>query len=117
LRSVGLLAWRHEADVVVAAIRRLGDDFQFRLAVADVVHHNETTAHDDPVAFVTDRYLRAIERLILEDPTQYLWAYARWGENHARGATHPLEKPGVLTRNSALAPPSGVGNGESEING
>ena len=117
LRSVGLLAWRYEADVVVAAIRRLGDDFQFRLAVADVVHHNETTAHDDPVAFVTDRYLRAIERLILEDPTQYLWAYARWGADHARRATHDLESGGGQTQNSASAPPSGVGNGETEING
>ncbi len=87
LRSVGLLAWRYEADVVVAAIRRWNDTFRFGIIVSDVVNHEEVAGHDDPVAFVTQRYLHAFERLILEDPTQYLWAYARWGEEHARQAS------------------------------
>jgi len=84
LRSVGLLAWRYEADVVVAGIRRLNDTFQFEWVVPDVVRCEEWQAHDDPVAFVSDRYLRALEQLILDDPTQYLWGYARWGEDFAR---------------------------------
>jgi len=83
-RSVGLLAWRYEADVVVAAIRRLDDTFRFRLLVADVIYHQESALQDDPVSFVTHRYLRAMEQVILDDPTQYLWAYARWGEEFAR---------------------------------
>jgi len=86
LRSVGLLAWRYEADVVVAGIRRLNDTFQFELVVPDVVRFTEWRSHGDPVAYVSDRYLRALERLILKDPTQYLWGYARWGEDFARRA-------------------------------
>jgi len=89
LRSVGLLAWRYEANVVVAAIRRLEDTFRFRFVVADVIDHARAAAQADPVAFVTDRYLRAMERVILEDPTQYLWAYARWGKDHARTSAEP----------------------------
>ena len=84
LRSVGLLAWRYKADVVVAGIRRLDETFRFEVVVPDVVRHTEWEAHSDPVAFVTMRYLRALEGLVLDDPTQYLWGYARWGEDFAR---------------------------------
>jgi KDO2-lipid IV(A) lauroyltransferase len=91
-RSVGLLAWRFEANVVVAALRRLDDTFRFQFVVADVIRHEEAAASADPVEHVTDRYVRALEGLILEDPTQYLWAYARWGEDHARRVTvQPVE--------------------------
>jgi len=83
LRSVGLLAWRYGADVVVAGIRRIDERFHFKIVVADVVEREEIAAHADAVAMVTDRYLRALEQLILGDPTQYMWAYARWGEEFA----------------------------------
>ena len=83
-RSVGLLAWRFEADIVVAGIRRLHDTFHFDMAVTDVITRNELAAQGDPVVYATDRYLRALERMILQDPTQYLWGYARWGEDYAR---------------------------------
>lgn len=83
-RSVGLLAWRYEADVVVAGIRRVDDTFRFEVTVTDVIHRRETAQQEDAVAFVTDRYLRGLERLILHDPAHYLWGYARWGEAHAR---------------------------------
>jgi len=86
-RSVGLLAWRYEANVVVAVLRRLDESFRFEWVVADIVYHRESAAHADPVEFVTHRYIRAFEQLILDDPTQYLWAYARWGEDHARQVT------------------------------
>jgi len=82
-RSVGLLAWRHEANVVVAAIRRVADTFRFHLTLEDVIYHDESMVQADPVEFVTLRYLSAIEHLIRRDPTQYLWAYARWGKDHA----------------------------------
>jgi Kdo2-lipid IVA lauroyltransferase/acyltransferase len=83
-RSIGLLAWRHHANVVVAALRRLDDTFRFQFVIADVIYHQEAAVQSDHVEFITHRYLRAIEGLIMEDPTQYLWAYARWGEEHAR---------------------------------
>lgn len=83
-RSVGLLAWRFKANVVVAVLRRLEDMFRFEFVVEDVIDHADAAAQADPVEYVTHRYLRAIETLIIADPTQYLWAYARWGEEHAR---------------------------------
>lgn len=114
LRSIGLLAWRYSADVVVAGIRRLDNTFRFELEVTDVVRHDEWEGHDDPVAFVTDRYLRALERLILADPTQYLWGYARWGEQFAQQATarHQTPQDPAARRPSTVT--GGVGDGESQ---
>ncbi|MHC4442819.1 MAG: lysophospholipid acyltransferase family protein [Planctomycetota bacterium] len=84
IRSVGLLAWRYHADVVVAGIRRINNRFNFEIMVADVVDHSDWQERDDPVVYITERYLRGLERLILNDPAQYLWGYARWGEDFAR---------------------------------
>jgi len=84
MRSVGLLAWRYRADIVVAGIRRIGNAFHFEIATADVVDHREWEEADDPVGFITERYLRGLEKIILGDPTQYLWGYARWGKDFAR---------------------------------
>lgn len=80
IRSVGLLAWRHKADVVVAGIRRVDSRFRFEIIVRDVILSEEWAGESDPVVYITHRYLRALEEMILEDPTQYLWAYPRWGK-------------------------------------
>jgi len=93
LRSVGLLAWRYEADVVVAALRRAGEPFQFNFVVGDVIHFADAAGQHDAVEYVTHRYLRAMEKLILEEPAQYLWAYARWGEQLAQQITGEPESP------------------------
>lgn len=84
MRSVGLLAWRFDADVVVAGIRRLRNAFRFEIDVVDVFKRPSWAHEADPVAYITNRYLRGLERLILRDPTQYLWGYARWGEKLAQ---------------------------------
>ena len=84
MRSVGLLAWRYKADVIVAGIRRLNDEFRFEIVVADILERHEWQRQDDPVAYITERYLRGLEKIILADPTQYVWGYARWGEDFAR---------------------------------
>ena len=85
MRSVGLLAWRYEADVVVAGIRRVGP-FRFCILVEDVIDHTDWRGEEDAVAYVTQRYLRGLERIILADPTQYHWAHTRWGAETAEKA-------------------------------
>lgn len=77
-RTVGLLAARHAADVVVAGLKRVADTFRFELNVVDVIRHREWQDEPDPVQFITTRYLAAVERLIRGAPDQYLWASARW---------------------------------------
>lgn len=85
-RSIGLLAWRYNAEVVVAGIRRLDQPFRFAFEVQDIFEADTWQDEPDAVAYITQRYVAAIEQMIRKDPTQYLWAYARWGEEHAQAA-------------------------------
>lgn len=84
LRSVGLLAWRYNAGLVVAGVRRVNRRFEFEIIVGDVIERAEWAQQKDPVEYITNRYLRAIEAMVLADPSQYLWAYPRWGEAFAK---------------------------------
>jgi lauroyl/myristoyl acyltransferase len=86
-RSVGLLAARYEAVVAVAGIRRTGDAFHFEIVVADLFDQSAWRDEDDPVVYITGRFVSALERIVLADPTQYLWAHARWGADLARRMT------------------------------
>jgi Kdo2-lipid IVA lauroyltransferase/acyltransferase len=78
LRSVGLLAWRYDAEVVVAGIRRLRRRFEFAIEVMDVIKPSAWRDAADPVVYITERYTRALEQLVLRDPAQYLWLNPRW---------------------------------------
>lgn len=93
MRSVALLAWRYDAAVAVAGIRRAGRAFRFEIVVADVIAPENWTAEADPMAYITNRYLRGLEGIILADPTQYLWAHPRWGREFARELLHDRPAP------------------------
>lgn len=80
LRSVGLLAWRYDAAVVVAGIRRLDNRFRYRMTVTDIFDSSAWADATDPVVAITERYVRGLEQIVLDDPSQYLWGYSRWGQ-------------------------------------
>lgn len=84
MKTAGLLAWRYAADVVVAGIRRRGAAFAFEIIVADVIKAADWGDKPEPVRYITARYLRGLERIVLADPSQYLWAQSRWGDDFAR---------------------------------
>ncbi len=94
-RLVGLLAERFGAVVAVAGIRRTGRPFHFQIEVAGLLVPEEWRSAGDPVACITDWYLRAMERIVRADPAQYLWSYARWGEQTA-GALAEQLRPGMM---------------------
>jgi len=83
-RTVGLLAWRYAAVVAVAALRRCRKPFQFEIVIADLFDSSAWRDQPDPVVYITRRYTQALERIVLDDPAQYLWAHARWGPDVAQ---------------------------------
>ncbi len=93
IRSVGLLAWRYDAFVVVAGIRRLDKAFRFNLVVEDLFGPDDWKNEPDAVVYILNRYLRGLERLILADPSQYLWAYPRWGVDFLQQRVDRREQP------------------------
>ncbi|MBI5865947.1 MAG: lysophospholipid acyltransferase family protein [Planctomycetes bacterium] len=88
-RTVGILAARHEADVVVAAIRRTGP-FRFAIEVETTIKPDAWAAEADPVEWITRQYLRALERIVWRRPEQYHWLRARWGRELVASLESPI---------------------------
>ncbi len=91
-RSVALLAARYRAVVAVAGIRRANRAFHFQIVVEDLFDERAWAGADE-VGYITERYIAALERLILADPTQYLWAHPRWGSTPSVSAPQSDQPP------------------------
>ncbi|MGD0768597.1 MAG: lysophospholipid acyltransferase family protein [Tepidisphaeraceae bacterium] len=77
-KSIGLLAMQFEVPIVVGYARRLGGRFRFRLATQDIIWPADWKDQPDPLLYITQRYTKAIEDFVRDDPSQYLWLHRRW---------------------------------------
>ncbi len=77
-KSIGLVAMQYNAPVVVAYARRIGDEFKFVIGVQDVIYPADWQDQPDPLRYITQRYSKAIEDFISDDPGQYWWVHRRW---------------------------------------
>ena len=77
-KSIGLLALRFDAPIICGYARRVGDSFRFQIGCTDIIRPEDWAAQPDPLYYLTARYSRAIERMVREDPEQYLWVHRRW---------------------------------------
>jgi KDO2-lipid IV(A) lauroyltransferase len=77
-KSIGLLAMEYEIPVVIGYARRLDNKFCFRVAAQDIIYPEDWRDQPDPLRYITQRYIKAIEDMVRDDPTQYLWMHRRW---------------------------------------
>lgn len=77
-KAIALLAIEHRAPVVVGVARRIGPGFRYEVRCEEVIDPAELTGTADDVRILTQRFTSALERLIRQDPTQYLWLHRRW---------------------------------------
>jgi KDO2-lipid IV(A) lauroyltransferase len=77
-KAIALLAIEHQAPVVVGVARRIGPGFRYEIRCEDVIDPADLAGTADDVRILTQRYTSALERLIRQDPTQYLWLHRRW---------------------------------------
>lgn len=83
-KTIGLLAMQHEAPVICATARRVppaeggGRTMPYRVEVVDVIEPGDWKSQPDPLYYITARYRRAIERMVLDAPEQYLWMHRIW---------------------------------------
>lgn len=99
-RSVALLACQHEVPVVVGYCRRIGDRFFHELGVERVIWPEEWQDQPDPVVWITEQYVSAIESCVRRCPEQYLWTHRRW-------KTRPKQEQELTPSHSAASEPSG----------
>lgn len=77
-KSIGLLALRYNVPVVIGYARRRPGKFHFDVGTQDVILPEDWQHADDPLRYITQRYTKAIEDFVREEPGQYLWVHRRW---------------------------------------
>jgi KDO2-lipid IV(A) lauroyltransferase len=86
-KAIALLAIEHQAPVAVGVARRIGPGFRYEIRCEDVIDPALLTGTADDVRILTQRFTSALERLIRQDPTQYLWLHRRWKHQPKRAAS------------------------------
>jgi KDO2-lipid IV(A) lauroyltransferase len=77
-KSIGLLAMQYETPVIIGYSRRLNDEFKFAVGAQDVIYPQDWKSQDDPLRYITQRYTKALEDIVRQDPGQYWWVHRRW---------------------------------------
>jgi KDO2-lipid IV(A) lauroyltransferase len=95
-KSIGLLAITYNLPIVVGCSRRVENRFFFEMSNTRIIFPHEWADKDDPLAWVTAEYTKAIEAFIREDPTQYWWLHRRW-------KTRPKEELKAIEAQAILA--------------
>jgi KDO2-lipid IV(A) lauroyltransferase len=86
-KSIGLMALQHDAVMVCGFARRQtaaeraarpGRGLGYVMEIQDVFGPEDYRAQPDPLFYLTARYRRAMEAMILKAPDQYLWMHRIW---------------------------------------
>lgn len=77
-KSIGLLAMHYRTPIVIGYARRVEGKYQFHVGTQDVILPEEWEREAEPLMYITQRYTRAIENMVRDDPGQYLWVHRRW---------------------------------------
>jgi len=88
-KSIGLLAMTHDVPIIVGYAMRLGNRFQYEVGVERIIQPSEWKSKDQPLAWITQEYTRAIEASVRRAPEQYLWIHRRWKSRPRRETTPP----------------------------
>lgn len=77
-KSIGLLAIQKNVPIVCGYAKRLNDTMGYEIGTTDIIYPDDWQKQDDPLYYVTARYMRAIEMMVRLAPEQYLWMHRRW---------------------------------------
>ena len=77
-KSIALLSLEYQAPIFVFGAARVGQPMQYRLYLEDLILPEEYVDDPDATRAITQRYSRALERLIRRYPEQYFWLHRRW---------------------------------------
>lgn len=93
-KSIGVLALAHKARIVCGQAVRLSGlsplstpqrasveldrSLRYRLDIVDVIEPEAWADQPDQLFYITARYRRAIEKMVMAAPEQYLWMHRYW---------------------------------------
>jgi KDO2-lipid IV(A) lauroyltransferase len=77
-KAIALLALEHNAPVIVGYARRVGPGFRYEIGCSELIEPDQFEGTADDARQITQRFTRALEKVIRRDPEQYLWLHRRW---------------------------------------
>ncbi len=95
-KSIGLMAIKNRAKIIVGSARRLSTNpnesvkLKYRIEIHDRIDPEDWESQPDPLFYITARYRRAIEQSVRNAPEQYLWMHRIW---KSRPRHERLNKP------------------------
>lgn len=94
-KSIGLLAMQFNARVVCGMARRqlsgkAPGSLGYVLELVDEFGPEDWNTHPDPLFYLTARYRRSIEMMVMRAPEQYLWMHRIW---RSRPKHERVQKP------------------------
>lgn len=77
-KAIAYLSRRYNALIVVLLGYRLGGLMKCAVRIPDVIDPQDYAGAPDAAQLITQRLTDAIERVVREDPRQYLWLHRLW---------------------------------------
>jgi len=77
-KAIAHLSRRHNALIVVLLGYRHGGLMKCAVRIPDVIDPQDYAGSPDAAQQITQRLMDGIERVVREDPTQYLWLHRLW---------------------------------------
>jgi len=104
-KAVAFLALEYKVPMLVVGTPRVGKPLHYRIEIEDIIHPDEYLERPDGCKALTERFTRALERIIRRHPEQYLWLHRRW--KHAppvkkKAANKRAKTDGVATGNELI---------------
>ncbi len=77
-KSIALLSLEYHAPIFVFGAARIGHPMRYRIYLEDLILPEDYADQADAPRALTERYTRALERLVRRHPEQYFWLHRRW---------------------------------------
>jgi KDO2-lipid IV(A) lauroyltransferase len=88
--SPALLHLKTGVPIVTQVTRRIDDKFNFEFVVGDIIEYKPTGDNEKDIQAVTQMYTTGLEKLIKEQPEQWMWAHRRWLNIHRKHYHAPM---------------------------
>lgn len=78
-KSVALLAINLNVPILCGSARRIEKHrLKYEIELAEIIHPQDWADKQDPIYYVTARFVHAIESMVRQHPEQYFWMHRRW---------------------------------------
>jgi KDO2-lipid IV(A) lauroyltransferase len=87
-----LLHLKTGVPIMPEVTRRKDDNFHFEIMVGDLIEYKATDNKEKDIQAITQMYTTAIEKMIAEQPEQWMWSHRRWLNINRKSSYIPPDK-------------------------